>query len=214
MDIFNLLLDFLIVILLGWTIFVAGKLSRNLATFNKSKKELGILIKEVSSSVEHADKALESFRKDVNETGKGLTDKISEAKMLSDELELIYQSSNRVADRLEKLTETSATKKTGSSASAKKERAKEQTAQKKSKVETEDKKGDKPAKNLNWIKKRLDNKKEEEQADGGIFSIRDPEFEDDLKEDTANFDENWDGPEEIETEAERKLYKALKARST
>lgn len=215
MEILGLIVDFLIVLLLGWTIFVATKLSRNLSIFNKSKKELGALIKEVSSSVDHAEKALESFKKSVNENGKGLADKISEAKMLSDELELIYQSSNRVADRLERLTD-------GANTSAKRgvspaKDIAEDKDQKKTEAEAVKKTVAKPSakdKSLDWIKNKVSKSgaKSGAVSEASMFSIRDPEFEQDLKED-AKVSETWDGPEDIESEAERALYKALKARS-
>ena len=52
-------------------------------------------------------------------------------------------------------------------------------------------------------------KSESVSAPTPMFAIRDPEHESNLKED-PDLDEEWDGPEAIETKAERQLFKALK----
>lgn len=215
MEVLGLISDILIVVLLIWTIIVAGRLAKNLIVFNQSKKELSKLIRQVSDSVVHADRALKEFKQGVNESGKGLSDKISEAKMLSDELELIYQASNRVADRLEKLTESTPRKSAESTSGATAAKKKTTSAEKKTVAA-------KPApksRGLDWVKKTIKKTASGEvpsgDEDNSPFSIRDPEFEQGLKEDAkgAAADEPWDGPEGIESEAERELYKALKSRA-
>lgn len=135
--------------------------------------------------------------------------------MLSDELELIYQASNRVADRLEKLTESTprkSTESTGGSAAAK-------TKTTKTEKKTVTAKSVPKSRGLDWVKKTIKKTSSGEVSpgddDNSPFSIRDPEFEQGLKEDAkgAAADEPWDGPEDIESEAERELYKALKSRA-
>ncbi|MAS87958.1 MAG: hypothetical protein CMH30_08310 [Micavibrio sp.] len=206
MDILGLVIDVIIVVMLCWTIYVATKLSRNLEVFNKTKKDLSSLITQISTSVTKANDALTTFKSAVNESGGVLDKRISEAKMLSDELELIYQSSNRVADRLEKLTEgaprpSSAPRRDANEATKKPETQK--------KTETKD-----SGKDVSWIKKKLGKASGGKEAvAGGLFSIRDPEFEQGLKESAENASDSWDGPEDIETDAERALYKALKKRT-
>ena len=183
-------------------------MSRNLSIFNKAKKELSNLIAEVSASVTMADKSLRQFKADANTSGKDLQDKIQEAKMLSDELELIYKSSNRVADRLEKLTEGST-----SSRASKKTDSDEAEKKKTQKKSSDEDKAD--AKGVGWIKKKISKVKGAEDTSatgGGVFSIRDPDYESGLKESKSADNDDWDGPEEIETDAERQLYKALKKR--
>jgi hypothetical protein len=202
MDILGLIIDAVIVVMLCWTIYVATKLSRNLEIFNKTKKDLSVLITQISASVTTANDALGTFKSAVNESGGVLDKRISEAKMLSDELELIYQSSNRVADRLEKLTEGAPRP-----ANARRHETEVAPSQKKTDVKS-------GSKDVSWIKKKLDKASGgKESAAGGLFSIRDPEFEQGLKESAENASVEWDGPEDIESDAERALYKALKKRT-
>lgn len=57
---------------------------------------------------------------------------------------------------------------------------------------------------------RAKEQKEAPKGASALFTIRDPEFEQNLKEDPKV--EPWEGPEELETKAERELYNALKSK--
>lgn len=203
MPIVTIVLDVVIILMLAAGVYAAMRLSTALRTFNTAKKDMRGLIEEVSGAITKADEAVKNFKANMAQSSQNLDKKIQEAKMLSDELELIHQSSGRIADRLEKLMDDTPSKarrpaSTASSATTKKSGS--------------EKKTDKPSgasKATSWIKGGKSSSKDDEG--GSIFSIRDPDYEQGLKE-QAGMSSAWDGPEDLESDAERALYDALRGR--
>tara|TARA_Y100001001_G_scaffold20313_1_gene17547 strand:+ start:240 stop:881 length:642 start_codon:yes stop_codon:yes gene_type:complete len=209
MPILTIVIDVIIILMLGAGVYAALRLSKALKTFNTAKKDMRGLIEEVSGAITKADEAVKNFKANMAQSSQNLDKKIQEAKMLSDELELIHQSSSRIADRLEKLmddTPSKARRPASSSASAS-----SSSATKKSATASE-KRTDKPStasKATSWIKGGKSMSKDEDA--GSIFSIRDPDYEQGLKE-QAGTSSAWDGPEDLESDAERALYDALRGK--
>lgn len=103
----SLVLDGLIILLLAGTIFYCVRLSTYLKAFRNSRKDLEKLIGDLSGQIEKADRAIEALRRNARDTGRDLESQISEAKGLSAELQIMTESGNNLASRLEKLADKS-----------------------------------------------------------------------------------------------------------
>lgn len=164
----GLLLDLVIIILLGATIFYAARLSVHLKTFRQGRQDMQRLIQDLSGAIIRAEGAIEGLKDTARSEGEQLQKVVSKAQQSIDELEIITQAGDSMANRLEGM------------ASRNREIA-----------ETMSK--DKPD--------PFANEPETKKADD-IFNIRDPEFGSEADE--------WDGAEELQSEAEKQLFKALK----
>ncbi len=103
----SLVLDGVIMLLLAGTIFYCVRLSNYLKAFRDSRRDLEKLIGDLSGQIERADRAIEGLRKNARDTGRDLQSQINEAKGLSEELQIMSESGNSLAGRLEKLAEKS-----------------------------------------------------------------------------------------------------------
>lgn len=108
MPLLSLILDGIIILLLAGTIFYAVRLSGHIKVFRNSRKELEKLLADLSGHIEKADHAIEGLRENARQSGRDLQALISEARALSDELQIISESGNSLAARLEKLADGSA----------------------------------------------------------------------------------------------------------
>lgn len=96
-------LDILIILMLGATIFYAVRLSQHLSIFRSNRSEMERLIRELSSQITRAQEGI-SVLDDMSSThGDHLRQMIAKAQGLADELEIITQAGNSLAERLEKL---------------------------------------------------------------------------------------------------------------
>jgi predicted RNase H-like nuclease (RuvC/YqgF family) len=105
MDVIGLVLDGLVLVLLGATIFVAWRLSENLNAFRKGRKELETLVQELSRNIEKAEQSVAGLKNVTRDAGKDLQVLIGEARSLSDELQLMTEAGDNIASRLERLAE-------------------------------------------------------------------------------------------------------------
>lgn len=101
---YALIMDFILLFFLAVTIFYAVRLTRSLNEFRQYRQEFGKVITELSRNIERADGAVKSLKETSRESGESLQEIIDEARLLSDELQLIYSSGNNLAKRLEKLS--------------------------------------------------------------------------------------------------------------
>lgn len=104
----QLILDGLIVALLAGTIFFAARLSLHLKVFRESRKELESLIGTLTEQTETAHTAIEGMRETARQSGRDLQQLINEAKSLTDEMEIMTEAGNNMANRLERNAETAA----------------------------------------------------------------------------------------------------------
>jgi hypothetical protein len=103
-----LILDGLILVLLGGTIFFAARLSVHLKTFRSNRAQLEKLVKELAEQIAQADRAVAGMREAAREGGRDLQQRINEARALSEELQFMNETGNNLAGRLEKVATGSA----------------------------------------------------------------------------------------------------------
>ncbi len=188
----SLVLDVIILVLLAGTIFFAARLSVHLKLFRESRSALDKLIGDLASHIDKADAAIEGLRATAKDSGRDLQALINESKALFDELQLMGEAGNNLAGRLEKLAERS-----GNNATY---RRMETVS---SHVPDDHK---------------VDHKKETGTT---LFHIRDPEFEDNILDETpeenglftAEEDDDMPMPESLQSRAEQELYEALHSRN-
>lgn len=101
----GVILDILIVILLGATIFYAARLSIHLKTFRDARSDMDDLLDDLSEAVIRAENAIKGMNNSAQQSGQKLQDVINEAKFLADELRFMNESGDNLASRLEKLAE-------------------------------------------------------------------------------------------------------------
>ena len=101
----SLILDGIIILLLAGTIFYCVRLSAYLKTFRTARKDLEKLIGDLSSHIQKAERAIDGLRRSVRESGDDLEALIEEAKGLSSELQIMSESGNSLAGRLEKIAD-------------------------------------------------------------------------------------------------------------
>lgn len=100
-----MILDGLTIILLAGTIFYCIRLSVYLKSFRDSRGDLEKLIHELSDNIIKAEHAIDGLRNNARESGRDLQETINEAKGLSEELQIMSESGNSLAGRLEKLAD-------------------------------------------------------------------------------------------------------------
>lgn len=187
----SLILDGIIILLLAGTIFYCVRLSTYLKAFRNSRKDLEKLIGELSAHITKADNAIEGLRRSTRETGRDLQERISEAKALSAELQIMGESGNSLAGRLEKLAERNS-----------------RTLDRNTPAEVD----------LPRSRAKLPERKEKAPLSG--FAIRDREYEEGGEE-AMNEEGMMTGDYEDESaagnfssRAERELYEALRRKKT
>ncbi len=99
---FSLMLNGVIIVLLGATIVYAGRLSMHIKVFRDSRKDLDRLIKDLGKQIEKADASVAAMKAAARDSGKELQRQIDHGRALSDELQLMTESGNSLARRLEK----------------------------------------------------------------------------------------------------------------
>ena len=102
----GLVLDILVLLCLGVTIFYASKLSIYLNSFRKSREDMDRFIKKLSKDITHAEQVVETMNVSAQETVERLQSLVQEAKFLSDELRFMNETGDSLANRLEKLAES------------------------------------------------------------------------------------------------------------
>lgn len=97
----SLVLDISILVLLAAVIFFAARLSLNLRNFRRERYALDNLVSDLARNVGMAEAAISGLRNAAREAGRDLQGMINEAKSLTDELEIMAESGNNIAGRLE-----------------------------------------------------------------------------------------------------------------
>jgi chromosome segregation ATPase len=184
MSIIPFILDGLVLLFLGITVFFASRLSVQLKVFRQTRTDLKGLIGDLSGQITQAEMAITGLREAARESGRDLQEMISQASALKDEMEMIYDSSNRLVDRLEQ----SPGRKSAMPSEA-------------DYMESEDRQ--------NAHKQQNAPKSPEKPSGTSPFSIRDPEYldgEDDDLDTAGGYDEEL---EAFQSRAEKELFEAL-----
>lgn len=98
---FSVLLDLVMVFLLAGTIFYAWRLSEQISRFRNSRAEMDRLVRELNMAVDRAGGAVLALREAAQTSGDDLQKIMRQATELSDELQLMTESANSLAGRLE-----------------------------------------------------------------------------------------------------------------
>jgi hypothetical protein len=176
----SLAMDVVVLAALAVTIYYAVRLSRSLNAFRQYRQEFSSVLGQLSHNIEQANAAILGMKEASRSSGEHLQELIDQSRLLSDELNLINQASDSLAGRLETLAEKNRRIANG---------------QPIANDEMPEKKG-KPA------------KRNGAHAAGGIsaeeksFFIQDRDYGADEADDAGI-------PEELHSQAERELFKAL-----
>lgn len=231
--ILSLILDFVILLCLGGTIYYAFKLSKALSHFKSHRDELQSLMVDLTQNIDKALQATEILKQTSSESGQELQDIINQAYELKEELIMVNAAGDGLAARLEGLAKRNSqlaqTLDSGSEDgdlenlfAGKQAQSRKSSSQRASLEEDE----------MGLTGPAFD---EEEYEDAFGFDIQDPEFEGDnlVGHDLAGHDElagslgqdlaqddpsnlsflqgqDSDMPSHLKSEAERDLFKALK----
>lgn len=101
----SLALDVVILVALGAAIFHARRLSRQFAEIQADRKAFDKLIEAINNAAARADGATRALKEAAQQGGDRLQDRISAARGLADELEIIVEAGDHLARRLEALAE-------------------------------------------------------------------------------------------------------------
>lgn len=99
----SLLLDGVIVVLLIATIIYAARLSLYLKKFKESRSDLESVIKNLSTHIDKAEAAVQTLNESVEGASSDLQRRMNKANAMFDELDIVVQSGDSLADRLEEL---------------------------------------------------------------------------------------------------------------
>lgn len=97
-----IILDILVLVLLASTIFFAGRLSLHLRDFRQNRQNMDRILRELAGHIAKAEQAVHGMRESARESGRDLQSRINEARAMVDELNLMTQSGNNIAKRMEK----------------------------------------------------------------------------------------------------------------
>lgn len=99
----GLLLDIVIIVLLGATIFYALRLSRHLDAFRSNRSDMERLIRDLSTQIVRAQEGVTALDDVAKTSGDELRVLITKAQALTDELSLMTEAGDSMATRLETL---------------------------------------------------------------------------------------------------------------
>lgn len=177
----SLILDIAVLVGLGFTIYYCIRLSKSLNNFRQYRQEFNTLLQELSRNIEKAQNAVADLKDNSFEAGEDLQKVINNSRNLADELRLMNDMGNALANRLERLSE----------------KGREQTASAPRKPLSEEKP----------VKASKAGGKEKAPS----FFIQDREFDRERNyDDDTDFADEEDDTGEFQSKAERELYEALK----
>ena len=104
-DVIALVLDIVVLVFLGATIFYALRLSKSLNNFKASRREFDGVITSLLSSIDQAERSVQTLKQVSAQEAEELGNLIQQSKMMSEELKIINESGEGMARRLEALAE-------------------------------------------------------------------------------------------------------------
>ena len=97
----GLILDVMVLVFLGVTIYYAMKLSRSLNSFRSYRQDFEKLLDELTRNIVEAQRAIHNLKITSGDAGKNLEKTIRESRLLADELQIMNESGHSLAKRLE-----------------------------------------------------------------------------------------------------------------
>jgi cell division septum initiation protein DivIVA len=108
MPLINLILDCAVILMVAVGIFYALRLSRQLNDFKADKKALDDMVKSLDLAANKAEDAIKKMRQSALTTADDLNAKINKGRGIGDELILMIEAGDNLAERLQKLASTAA----------------------------------------------------------------------------------------------------------
>ena len=189
---FALILDIIVTFLLAGTIYYVWQLTTQLQRFRQNRTEIDRFIRELSGSIDRANLAVAGMRAAADTTGEELQKRTRTATELSDELQLMIESANNMATRLERAAAAIGTNQTG--------------------VIPQPQPHDEIAPAPVTKKSFGTAPSPAPSTPFPSFAIRDPEF--DTARGPQQIDKDIFSDDEFESESERELFRALQGRRT
>ena len=103
----NLFFDISLLTALGVTVFYCFRLSRQFTQMRADRTAFEVLIQSLNRASAKADESIRSFKENAVNNGDALQEKINRSRALSDELEIMIQAGDNLANRLQSLAEKS-----------------------------------------------------------------------------------------------------------
>ena len=100
-ELLSLILDFVILVALVGTIYYAFNLTRSLNNFKKQRDEMKAMIDELVNNIDDAQTAIDGLKAASHIAADNLDDVLHESKKMAEELKIINETSNSLANRLE-----------------------------------------------------------------------------------------------------------------
>lgn len=91
----GLMIDIVVIVLLGATIFFAFRLDRRLQSMRNVQAELAGVIRELNSAASRAEAGIQGLKNAAHSSGQQLEDKIRSAKDVGDELAILLKSTEK-----------------------------------------------------------------------------------------------------------------------
>ncbi len=104
-ELIALVLDFVVLVFLAATIFYAIRLSKGLSDFKAHRREFDGVITSLLSSIDQAERSIANLRQVGAQEAAELERLIKQSKAMSEELKIINEAGESMAKRLEKLAE-------------------------------------------------------------------------------------------------------------
>jgi len=95
------MLDVLIAVLLVATVIYCWRLNQRLSTLRQGREELAALVTQLTQATMRAEGSIGALKVAAKEAAQGLEENIGAARALRDELALITETGNNLANRLE-----------------------------------------------------------------------------------------------------------------
>lgn len=189
----SLIMDALLLLALAGTMFFVFKLTKSLNNFKAQRDQMRVMITELSSNVDMAQEAITALKSSTNNAANELDDLLHESRRMAEELKLINDSGNSLANRLEGLASSARTNPASSNVAMPSFGA---NGGQKTQAEPEDLGFD-------------DDLSAFDKGDEGLpsFFIKDADFENAPAEEDA-------GSSQFSSKAERELYEALQKNKT
>jgi hypothetical protein len=209
------ILDGLILVFLAVTIFYAARLSLFLKSFREGRNGMQILIRDLSTTIDKAEKSIQQMKGQVLESEQQLQDVVNEARYIADELRFMNDTGDKVADRLEKLAERTRDKNVTASSSAGNKQQKARTGKVDEPFEIEDFEIDEDDERDYWALSDGTYREEDHKSKVDLnaknkvssFAIFDRDFMDTEEDDPYCEQDNEDT--HFKSRAEQDLYEAL-----
>lgn len=103
MDSIGFILDAVMIALLAGTIYMALRLSRSLDAFRATRADIQIVMRDLAENIMRAQQAIDQLGDTSRVSGERLQQLINQGRALSDELQIINEAGDNLAERLEKL---------------------------------------------------------------------------------------------------------------